>query len=247
MSAVKGTDLSPSPVLLLAALLLALSTPAHAAGEKVILADDRVQVFIGVMALNDETGKLQNDSGEPVDIDFSNLPTLGLEVETPYGSRDSGLEYGVNAGGGFSWKGDGTNFRGKVDSSGSTVHFNIDNSLTIAELHIGGYIRAHLGKSTDFYLGAGPAVIFGSHDVEDEETEEVPITTSNGTVILTSKDSSDFTLGYYGRAGVEFDLGSGKQWGFGVRYLGGKLDFDDTVGKFDIKGVQVLVTYSAWY
>jgi hypothetical protein len=244
MSDRNRTGLTPC---LLAALFLMLATRSYAAGEKVILPDDRVQVFIGVMELNDQTGELQNDNGEPVDIDFSNLPTLGLEVETPYGSRDSGLEYGVNAGGGFSWKGDDTNFRGKVDDGGGTIRFNIDNSMTIAELHIGGYIRAHLGKTADFYLGAGPAVIFGSHDVEDEEEEAIPISTSNGTIILTSKDSSDITLGYYGRAGVEFDLGAGKQWGFGVRYLGGELDFDDTVGKFDIEGVQFLVTYSAWY
>jgi hypothetical protein len=230
-----------------ALLLLLVAGLAHGAGERVVPEDDRVQVFIGVMDLNDQTGELQNDTGEPVDIDFSNLPTIGIEVETPYGNRDSGLEYGVNAGGGISWKGDNTKFAGKVDNGAGSVFFRIDNSLTILEVHIGGYLRGHLGKTTDVYLGAGPAVIFGSHDVEDEEEEAVPITTTNGTVILTSKDSSDVILGYYARAGVEFDLGSGKQWGLGVRYLGGEMDFDDTVGEFDLEGVQVLLTYSAWY
>jgi hypothetical protein len=228
-------------------LLLLVAGLTHAAGERVVPEDDRVQVFIGTMDLNDQTGELQNDTGEPVDIDFSNLPTIGIEVETPYGGQDSGLEYGVNAGGGVSWKGSNTKFAGKVDNGEGSVFFRIDNSLTIVEAHIGGYLRGHLGKTMDVYLGAGPAVIFGSHDVEDEEEEAVPISTANGTVILNSKDSSDVIIGYYARAGFEFDLGSGKQWGLGVRYLGGEMDFQDTVGKFDLEGLQVLLTYSAWY
>jgi len=65
--------------------------------------------------------------------------------------------------------------------------------------------------------------------------------------VLESNDSSDFALGYYARAGIEFDLGNQAQWGFGVRYLGGEMDFDDTVGSFDIEGLQYLITYSAWY
>jgi hypothetical protein len=231
--------------LLIAGLTLLISCASQA--QTIVQGDDRVQVFLGMMNLNDQTGELQNDVGEPVDIDFSDLPTLGIEVETPYGKRDTGLEYGINAGGGVSWKGDNTKFAGKVDGDGGTVFFRIDNGLTIIEGHIGGYLRGHLGKAVDVYLGAGPAIIFGSHDVEDEEAEELPIATPNGTVILTTKDSSDIILGYYARAGVEFDLGEGKQWGLGVRYLGGEMDFDDTVGEFDLEGVQVLLTYSAWY
>lgn len=235
-------------VFVVALVAMALCSPV-AADQVFHKGEDRVQVFLGVMDLNDQTGELQNDNGnnDPVEIDFSELPTIGLEVETPYGSRDSGLEYGINAGGGISWKGDDTKFAGKVAGSGSTVFFRIDNSVTIVEAHIGGYIRAHLGKTADVYLGGGPAVIFGSHDVEDEEEEEVPVTTANGTIILKESDSSDIILGYYARAGIEFDLGSGAQWGLGVRYLGGELDFDDTVGKFDLEGVQVLLTYSAWF
>ncbi len=232
------------------AWLLLLWLAPLAGLAQVVPQDDRVQVFIGVMDLNDQTGELQNDSftaGEPVDIDFSNLPTIGIEVETPFGSRDSGLEWGVNAGGGFSWKGDDTKFAGRIDGGGSTVFFRIDNSLTILEGHIGGYLRGHLGKSFDVYVGAGPAVIFGSHDVEDEEEEEVPVTTGNGTVILGESDSSDIILGYYARAGIELRAAEGKQWGIGVRYLGGEMDFDDTVGEFDLEGFQVLLTYSAWF
>ena len=230
---------------LLTLVLLGLSGATHA--QVFHQDDDRVQVFLGVTDLNDQTGELQNDDGDPVDIDFSNLPTIGLEVETPYGNRDSGLEYGVNAGGGISWKGDDTKFAGTAGGAGSVVVFQIDNSFTLVEVHLGGYLRAHLGEFADVYVGGGPAVIFGSHDVQDDDIEEAEPVRRNGTVILTGKDSSDIILGYYARAGIEFDVGKGAQWGLGVRYLGGEMEFDDSVGKFDIEAVQVLLTYSAWF
>jgi len=232
-----------SPTLLLAALVLH-STLASAQWEK---DKDRVQVFLGVMDLADQTGEIQAGPGEPVEIDFSNLPTIGLEVETPYSAADTGLEYGINAGGGISWKGDNTSFAGSVGGSGSIVVFRIDNSFMLGEVHLGGYLRSHLGESADLYLGGGPAILYGRHKVEDEEIEEGTAISRNGTVIITNDNASDFTLGFYARAGIEFDLGKGAQWGLGLRYLGGELDFNDTVGKIDIEGTQVLITYSAWY
>jgi hypothetical protein len=224
---------------------IALGSPQLVLGQAIPRGDDRVQVFIGVTDLNDQTGELQNGNDDPVDIDFDNLPTIGLEVETPFTSPEQQIEYGVNAGGGISWKGDGTRFAGTAGGSGLNVAFRIDNSFTLAELHLGGYVRAHISDLMDVYVGAGPAVIFGSHDVDDEEVEDA--LASNGTIILTSQDSSDIILGYYARAGIEFEIDNRAQWGLGVRYLGGEMEFDDTVGKFDIDGVQVLLTYSAWF
>jgi hypothetical protein len=230
-------------------LFLSLGLSGNTYAELFHKGEDRVQVFLGVTSLNDQTGELQNENGDPVDIDFDSLPTIGLEVETPYGDSDgaTGLEYGVNAGGGISWKGDGTKFAGTAGGSGSVVFFKIDNSFTLFELHLGGYMRAHLGKTTDFYIGGGPAVIFGSHNVEDDDIEDGDPVLTDGTVILRGKDSSDLIIGYYARAGIEFDLGGETQWGLGVRYLGGEMEFDDTVGSFDIEGVQVLLTYSSWF
>jgi hypothetical protein len=227
--------------------LLYASSAAFAEG--VITGEDRAQVYIGVTMLEDQTGELQNETGEDVEIDFPNLLALGFEIETPFRNKDQGLEYGINAGIGVSWKGDDTEFAGKVDDEGGTAFFRIDNEMLLVEGHIGPYLRGHLGPSVDFYLGAGPALIYASHDVDDDNDDEVatPVISSNGTVILTDDSSSDFIIGYYARAGFEYDLGSGKQWGIGVRYLGGELDFNDTVGEFDLEGVQVLLTYSAWF
>ena len=234
-----------------ALLLLALPTVQAQSNGSVVTADDRVQAFIGVMEIDDETGELQNENGEPVEIDFANLFAIGIEAETPLHSKDTGLEFGINAGGGINWKGSDTEFAGRVDEGGGTVAFRIDNEMLILEGHIGGYVRAHLGKTADIYFGAGPALIFAQHDVDDDETDEEEdspdLQTDNGTVILGDDSSSDIIIGYYARAGIEFDLGGGAQWGVGVRYLGGELDFNDTVGEFDLSGVQVLLTYSAWF
>jgi hypothetical protein len=237
-----------------ALLVLSITQTAHAQSDGAIVSGkDRVQAYIGVMEIDDQTGELQNEmgdpaTGEPVDIDFANLIAIGIEAETPLRSRDSGLELGVNAGVGISWRGSDTEFAGKVDEGGGTVAFRIDNEMLILEGHIGGYLRAHLGKSADFYLGAGPAIIFAEHDVDDDDTDAENLPETGGsTIVLGDDSSSDIILGYYARAGIEFDLGAGKQWGLGVRYLGGELDFNDTVGEFDLEGVQVLLTYSAWF
>jgi hypothetical protein len=239
--------------------LLAITALHNAQAQSegaVVTGKDRVQAFIGVMEIDDQTGELQNDSGasaagEPVEIDFANLFAIGIEAETPLRSKDRGLELGINAGGGISWKGSDTEFAGRVDEGGGTVAFRIDNEMLILEAHIGGYLRAHLGKKADLYFGAGPAIIFAEHDVDDDETDEgetpEPVQTGNGTVILGDDSASDIIIGYYARAGIEFDTGRGGQWGVGVRYLGGELDFNDTVGEFDLEGVQILLTYSAWF
>ena len=77
--------------------------------------------------------------------------------------------------------------------------------------------------------------------------EPVLLETGGGTVVLTNDGDSDIIIGYYGRAGIEIAAGRSAQWGIGVRYLGGELDFNDTVGEFDLEGLQILFTYSAWY
>lgn len=236
-------------------LFLLILSPGALAEWKMLEKPDRVQVFLGVMEIDDDTGELQNETGEPVDVDFDdNLATIGIEVETPWGkNREEGFEYGINAGGGISWSGDGTEFRGTVDRDGAQGVFLIDNSFALFEFHFGGYIRTHLGKFADIYIGGGPAIVFGTHDVEDTEDEDgnpiegSSITLEDGTVILLEDSDNDIVFGFYGRAGIEFDVGQNSQMGIGIRYLGADMEFSDTVGDLELGGVQYLLTYSAWF
>ncbi|MEE4190889.1 MAG: hypothetical protein V2I66_04890 [Halieaceae bacterium] len=237
-----------------AALMIAAPAPTLADGS--IYGDTRLQAYIGVMELDDQTGELQVDTeggmaGDPVDIDFANLLYFGVDGETPMNKPNSGFEWGVNAGFSLGWEGGDTEFAGRVNEGGGTVAFRIDNDMLVMEGHIGPYLRTHFGEKVDFYLGAGPAIIYAEVDVDEEDNGEAnpnsAITTPNGTIILGDDSDSDVVVGLYARAGLEFDMGGGRSWGLGVKYLGGEMDFNDTVGEFDLEGFSVLLTYSAWY
>ncbi len=245
----KGTFWLPA-----AAALMVTGLPAWAEGT--VYGDTRLQAYLGVMELNDQTGELQADlgdgnAGEPVDIDFANLLYFGVDGETPMNKPNSGFEWGVNAGISMGWEGGDTEFAGRVNEGGGTVAFRIDNDMLVIEGHIGPYLRTHFGEKVDFYLGGGPAIIYAEHDVDDgsNDAEVAPtsLTTANGTIILTDDSSSDTVIGFYARAGLEFDMGGGRSWGLGVKYLGAEMDFNDTVGEVDLEGYSIMLTYSAWY
>ena len=89
-------------------------------------------------------------------------------------------------------------------------------------------------------------VMYGSHEVEDERAEELPSgTPADGDLDLDNNDSNDINIGYYGRAGVDFEIQGNQQLGLGIRYMSTELDFDKTIGKLDIKGPQYVFTYTA--
>ncbi len=203
----------------------------------------RIQVFLGTMELENQSADWDDVSDEALEVDFSSIPTGGIEVEIPYSETGKTIEWGMNSGGSVSWQNDHTRFFGSVNDDARQLRIEIDNSFLLAEVHLGGYLRAHMGERVDLYLGAGPSIMYGRHSVEDEDIEEDGIRVQT-TIRLENDSSSDLAFGYYARAGLEFQLGDRHLVGFGVRYLGGELDFDDTIGKLDIEGTQVLVTYS---
>jgi opacity protein-like surface antigen len=204
-----------------------------------------IQVFLGVLELDDQTGQWDEVSDDKVDVDFSSLPSGGIEAE--YLFYNSWVHLGLNSGGSIAWKNEGTTFSGGVSSgNGGTLRIDVDNSLMLVEVHLGGYVRARLHERITTYAAAGPMVMYGKHEVEDENVEQLPEgTNQNGTVFLTESDSSDINIGYYARAGVDFEIAENKHMGFGVRYMSTELDFDKTVGKLDIEGPQFVLTYSA--
>ena len=233
----------------LALLLTLAATASPAWGQRTINGDNRVQAYLGVMEFEDQTGELQNEDGDRVDIEFANLLNFGIDAETPMNTPDSGVEWGVNAGASFGWKSGDTRYAGSVGGGGANIDFRIDNDMLLVEGHIGPYVRAHLGKRVDFYLGAGPAIIYAEVDADEDDDNpgDDPVVSPSGTVVLGDSSDSDVIIGLHARAGVELDLGAGRQWGIGLKYLRGEMDFNNTVGEFDIEGYSLLITYSAWY
>ena len=207
------------------------SQPAFADYERLM------QAFVGGLKLDDQKGELIDEDGDPVDIEFPTLPSLGLEGEYRYGGEY--VTYGINPGGSFSWKSGGTTISGGFNgNTGGTIRIDVDNSLFLGELHLGGYVRGRLGQSVTVYAAAGPMIMYGRMKVEDEDLaldEDMELETSS---------VSDFGVGFYGRAGIDFSIKGEQAIGLGVRYMSTELDLDDTVGKIDIEGPQVIFSYT---
>ena len=197
-----------------------------------------VQVYFGVLELDDQTG--QWDTQDSVDVDFSSLPTGGLETEYIFG-RDW-VHWGLNPGGSFSWTNDDTKVSGSLtEQTGGTLLVELDNSLLLAELHLGAYVRGRLAERVTTYGAAGPMVMYGSLEVNNEHIEPLP---SDGSVDVPDSNSNDINIGYYARAGIDFEIEDNQHLGLGIRYLSTELDFDKTTGNVDIKGPQYVLTLS---
>lgn len=234
------------PILSVTLLVALQAVPAGADGvdekEKPL-----IQVFLGVLELDDQTGQWEDISEGDVDVDFSSLPSGGIEAE--YVFYKNWVHMGINSGGSIAWKNDDTNFSGGfTEETGGVLRIDVDNSLFLLELHLGGYVRGRLSDRITTYAAAGPMVMYGEHKVKDENVEQMPAgTVVNGTVVIENSDSNDVNIGYYGRAGVDFEIGDKQHMGVGLRYMSTELDFDKTIGKIDIKGPQYVLTYTAQF
>ena len=230
------------PILLpvCAAVLLALQTPvAFAATDDV--EQPTIQLFLGVLELDDQSAQWNNNAGDEVEVDFSSLPVGGIEAEYILGR--GWVHWGLNPGGSVAWKEDNTEVAGSLtEQNGGTLLVNFDNSLLLTELHLGVYVRGRMNDRVTAYAAAGPMVMYGTLDVNNNNVSEAQ--SDGGSVEVPEDNSSDVNLGYYGRAGVDFSIGNNQQLGLGVRYLSTELDFDKTVGKLDIKGPQYVLTYT---
>lgn len=221
-------------------ILSAASTSAAEEGPSPFM-----QAFFGSLKLDDQTAQWDEIGDEQADVDFpSSIPSGGIEAEYTYGDNST-WRWGVNSGGSIAWKSSDTKISGGVSGeNGAVIRFDIDNSLFIGELHLGAFVRAGITKKISVYAAAGPMLMYGKHEVEDEDVES-PEPSSNGQVIITESDESDFDVGYYGRAGIDFRYARGKRVGLGVRYMEAEMDFSDTIGKLDVAGPQIVLTYTA--
>jgi hypothetical protein len=204
------------------------------------------QVFLGSLQLDDQSANWEDTDDGSVDVEFpSSLPGGGIEAEYHYGGKF--LHWGINPGGSIAWKNSGTRVSGGFSGdTGGVIRIDLDNSLFLGELHLGGYIRGQVGSKIQLYAAAGPMIMYGTHKVEDEEVV-TPQSSGDGQIVITDSDESDFAIGFYGRAGIDFKLKPGQLLGLGVRYMSAEMDFSDTLGKIDLQGPQFVLTYTARY
>ena len=228
---------------LAAALALLLTLPPSAMAERATT--PFLQIYLGIAELDDQTASWTDNNNESVDVDFSSLPTAGLELEYLFGRGF--VHWGINPGGSVSWKNEDVTFSGSLtENDGGTITYEADNSLLLVELHLGGYLRGRITERITTYLSAGPMIMYGYHEVEDENYTETPPSGSPArSPTSDNSDSSDVAVGFYSRAGVDFEIGDNRYLGLGVRYISTELDFDRTIGKIDVKGPQYVLTYIA--
>ncbi|MDX1732991.1 MAG: hypothetical protein R3228_01445 [Halioglobus sp.] len=221
---------------LLIALILLGPLLAAAATAETPFEPGTVQVFFGALELDEQSVAWTDVSSSEVDVKFERIPVLGVEGE--YILHNGWLHIGVNPGASLAWMTDDVRIRGTLSGPGGAVLAgSIDNSLWLVEAHLGGYVRGRLHDRITTYAGAGPMFMFGHHEVDD--------TSSNrGNLQVLKNNAADFNLGYYARAGVDFEFQRDRHLGLGVRYLSTELNFDDTVGEVDIEGPQWLFSYS---
>ena len=222
---------------LIAAILTVTSSASFAHEDSVMM-----QAFIGSLKLDDQTAQWDEVGDGEVDVAFpSSIPSGGVEAEYTYGGTL--LKWGINSGGSIAWKSSDTRISGGFSNeTGGVIRVDIDNSLFLAELHLGGFVRGFLSQKVSLYAAAGPMIMYGKHEVEHEHLEP----TANGELELTSSDESDFALGAYARAGIDFRYSQTQFFGLGLRYMKAEMDFEKTVGKLDLEGPQVVLTYTAW-
>jgi hypothetical protein len=195
------------------------------------------QILIGA-TLPDEDEIVYQDIGDDpfatVTTDLSAAPIIGFAAQLAFLDRqfDLGLEGGLT----IAWWADSGSFR---SSNGVTV-ITIDNWLILSDLFLGPYASLELFNALRVYAGAGPLLMMGFLDTDQEE--EV-----NGS--RTTVNDFDFSadLGFYGRAGLEFQLNRQSFMGLGVRRVFADLDFGGRVGEVEADAMQVMLTYTVRY
>lgn len=200
------------------------------------------QLFLGALKLDDQNINWREISDGAAEVDFTTLPVAGLETE--YAFHQGWVHWGINSGGSLAFKNGDVNFTGSRTRGGSLQSTTLDSSLFLAELHLGGYIRGRIKPRITTYAAAGPMLLYGRHEIEDQLVLDAAGNPLEDTQITASQDSSALNLGYYARAGIDFEVRKNQHLGVGLRYMAGELDFDNTAGNIDIEGPQFVFTFS---
>ena len=232
---------APGQLLSLLAASLIAGQCAAAPGDDGGWRPSVLSVHIGAMEVDDQSVQIDDsDLTGDSELDFSTLPGGGIMVEMPFtrGAVEAGLETGA----GIAWRNDGTDIAGRSVDGNTTIRVDIENSFLLLDYDLGLFARFRLGAGMSVYAGGGGALVYGRHEVEDEQTD--PDGAAGTIVILNDDQSSDFGVGYYARVGIDYTGANGYGFGIGARWLGAELDFDETIGEADVDGVFYCLTFT---
>jgi len=219
-----------------------LPAMAFAAGVKEPLYG---QVMFGSLKLNDQTVSFEsNDEVFEGELP-SSIPYLGAAAQVII--HDGVFGYGWEGGGFFSWKNHSVSYYGTSGGSGTQVRVVVDNAFWSFETFFGLYGSFQPTDRLRMYVGAGPLFLFATTKVDNVEEPEPAPAPSNTVVIDTNSYNSDFALGGYARAGLDFRIQDNMWMGVSVRHMEASLDLDKTIGSFDIDGDLYFLTFTQKY
>ena len=199
--------------LLCAVALLAAQTPSVYAAEESkegALEQPLFQVFLGVLELDDQTGKWDEISNDEVDVDFSSLPSGGMEGEYVY--YQGWVHVGLNPGGSFAWKDDDTNFSGGYHQRNRRRTARRSRQFPATGRASPGRLCPRSTERPDHQLRGGRP--YGDVRLRTSATMTSNLARLGGPSDMKT-DSSDVNVGYYARAGIDFEIGNKQHLGSG--------------------------------
>lgn len=180
------------------------------------------------------------------------LPYFGGGAQIPFES--DALSTGVftagwETGAYMSWKTESREIRGQ-SNGGTQVAVKVDTSFYGLDTFLGVYGAFQPIQLVRFYAGVGPMIQMGFAEVEepDDDVTIQPISnSSNGSRITIDFDEIDFDadLGWYARAGVEFNITKELYIGVAARHINAELDLDESIGYIELEDTIGMITLGA--
>ncbi len=165
---------------------------------------------------------------------------MGVGQAPLVGNKD--VNAGIEIGGSFSWWLSGIDmYAFSTGSGGGVFAFTIDNQMWMAELFAGPYASVLLFDKIRLYGGAGAGFTFAYLDYEREERGY------DGLKVTTRESDSDFSVGLYGRAGIEYQFDEDMYFGVGARYLVTDFDFSGLGARVDLELWQALASFTVGF
>lgn len=196
-----------------------------------------VQGMLGRMTIDEGDflleGATEADDPNLFEGDPVHIPMLGASVQRMLGGDR--FEYGVEGGGLFSWDTD----RWGVFISNGGAYIHLETSILLADLFFGGYMATDIGERLRFYIGAGPLIIYGQQKIDPDYPTIEPHSP------YKKNTKSDWDVGLYARTGIEFRFTEKLIAGLGVRWIQTQLNLNNSGGKSEVEGIQVLFTLAA--
>lgn len=178
-----------------------------------------LQVMVGKMVISNDDPRV---SGGDYDITL-----FGVAAQQPFGG--SLFKYGIETGALFNWQSETRAYAASGGGGGGTLAIALDIQSFLFDYFFGGYVSFEPVKWLRLYLGAGPLIIYGTRETEqdDPNTQEVE-----------TRSESGLSAGVYGRTGVDLIFAEKIILSAGIRGTKTGLSFEETIGEVDVEGWQ---------